>query len=168
VPDRGLGVGDDAGIVDRWLSTAFGRVPHAVGANNHEGPYGSSSVSLMRELLGGLAARHLFFLDSVTSQRTVGFALESTFGMPPRINNVFLDHYESDADSRAALLHLARIAAASGGAIGICHVFHPYELHALQALAGQLIAKGYVFATASDVTNAPAADGLDRGVRTKV
>jgi polysaccharide deacetylase 2 family uncharacterized protein YibQ len=168
IPDRGLGVGADAATVDRWLTTALARVPHAVGANNHEGPYGSSSEPLMRTLLLALQQRHLFFLDSVTSQRTVGFALEAAYGMPPRVNNVFTDHFESDADSRSALLRLARIAATSGSAIGICHVFHQYELHALQALSHQLEAKGFVFAPLSEVTNALTAEGLDRGVRSRL
>jgi polysaccharide deacetylase 2 family uncharacterized protein YibQ len=151
-------------VVEHFVVTALARVPHAVGANNHEGSFGSTSRPLMLELLTSLKAHGLFFMDSVTSQRTVGFALEAMFGMPPRINNVFLDHYENDDDSREALLALARDAAANGGAIGICHVFHPYELHALQALAAQLQAKGYAFAPLSRVTDKPT-PGLDRGVR---
>jgi len=168
VPSGGLGVGESAAAIAAWLDTAMARVPHAVGANNHEGPYGSSSLSLMRPLLADLAARRLFFLDSVTSGRTVGYALEAPAGMPGRINNVFMDHVETDADSRAALLRLARVGAAQGTAIGICHVFHPYLLHALQALAAQLEAKGYVFAVLSDVTNKPTPDGLDQLVRATV
>ena len=143
---------------------AIGRVPHAVGANNHEGPYGSAQPELMRALLASLQRHGLFFMDSVTSQRTVGFAVEAEVGMPPRINNVFLDHYETDEDSRSAVLRLARLAARNGTAIGICHVQHPYALQALQALQVQLHARGYVFAPLSQVTNG-STPGLDSGVR---
>jgi len=166
-PD-GLATGDGPAAVDRWIGAALARVPHAVGANNHEGPFGSSSPPLMRALLGALAGRHLFYLDSVTSQSTVGFALERQVGLSPRINNVFMDHLETDADSRAALLRLARIAASTGSAIGICHVFHPYELRAILALAPQLEAKGYAFVRLSEVTNGPTPDGLDGRVRTSI
>ena len=153
--------------VEAYVADAIARVPHAVGANNHEGPYGSAQPGLMRLLLASLQRHGLFFMDSVTSQRTTGFAVEAELGMAPRINNVFLDHMESDDDSRQALLHLARVAATNGAAIGICHVHHPYELHVLQALHAQLRAKGYVFAPLSQVTNAPA-PGLDTGVRASV
>ena len=169
-PPGGLSVGTPADEVDRFVADAVTRVPHAVGANNHEGPLGSSTPALMTALLTSLKQRNLFFMDSVTSQRTVGFALATQMGMPPRINNVFLDHFETDADSRRALLDLARIAATSPtkGAIGICHVFHPYVARALNALRAQLASKGYVFAPISDVTDAPAPTGLDKGVRTSL
>ena len=153
--------------VEAFVADAIGRVPHAVGANNHEGPYGSAQPALMRSLLASLTRHGLFFMDSVTSQRTVGFAVEAELGLPPRVNNVFLDHFESDDDSRQALLHLAALAAANGAAIGICHVHHPYELHALQSLQAQLRAHGYVFAPLSQVTNGLTA-GLDSGVRTQL
>lgn len=167
-PEHGLATGATATDIDSWLDDALVRVPHAVGANNHEGAYGSTSVGLMRRLLAALHTRGLFFCDSVTSQRTVGYALEADQQMPPRINNVFLDHYETDGDSRDSLLRLARIAAGAGGAIGIGHVFHPYLFHAIRDIGPQLIARGYVFAPLSQVTNRPAADGLDRGVRATV
>jgi polysaccharide deacetylase 2 family uncharacterized protein YibQ len=156
--------------VDAFVTEAMVRVPHAVGANNHEGPVGSSSPPVMNALLDSLQKRGLFFMDSVTSQRTVGFALAAKKGMPPRINNRFLDHFETEADSRQALLQLARDAAASPthGAIGICHVFHPYLARALGAVRAQLEAKGYVLSPISEVTNGLASSGLDVGVRTSI
>jgi polysaccharide deacetylase 2 family uncharacterized protein YibQ len=165
-PDR-LSPTDGADTIDRFLSGAVARVPDAIGANNHEGPYGSSSTALMRPLLAALQRRGLFFMDSVTSQRTVGFAVSQELGMPPRVNNVFIDHFESDADSRRAVLELALDAAQDGGAIGIGHVFHPYLLHAVVALAPQLEAKGFVLTPLSQVTDRLAATGLDVGVRTQ-
>lgn len=164
-PDGGLAVGTSPSAIDRWVAAALRRVPHAVGANNHLGAYGPTQPSLMRPLLAALQARGLFFLDSVTSGRTVGFAIARQLGMPSRINNVFCDHYETDQDSRQAVLQLARDAAAAGGAIGIGHVFHPYVWHVLASLAPQLRARGYVFAPVSEVTDAPG-PGLDAGVRT--
>lgn len=161
----GIRPGATTAAIDTYLAQALQRVPDAIGANNHEGAYGPTDAATMQTLLAALQARGLFFLDSVTTQRTVAFRTALRIGIPPRINNVFLDHFETDADSRRALLDLARIAATSGAAIGICHVFHPYEMHALQTVAAQLEARGYVFAPLSRVTNAPAPNGLDRGVR---
>jgi polysaccharide deacetylase 2 family uncharacterized protein YibQ len=117
----------------------------------------------MDRLLRGLQARGLYFLDSVTTQQTVGYATALRLGMPSRINNVFLDDNESSA--RGQLLQLARLAAAHGTAIGIGHVSRPWVLRNLQALAAPLAAKGYRFASLGTVTNRPAG-GLDVGVRT--
>ncbi len=158
---------ESAEVVDAFVQRAVERVPYAVGANNHEGPYGSSRPELMRPLLASLQRRGLFFMDSVTSQRSVGYAVEREIGMPDRVNNQFLDHEETDENSRAALLHLAGLAARSGSGIGICHVYHPYALHALQTIGAQLQAKGYRFAGLSQVT-AGLQGGLDGGMRTSV
>jgi len=164
-PAGGLAVGTQPAAIDDYLTRALARVPHAIGANNHEGSYGSTQPSLMRPLLEALRARNLLFLDSVTAGGTIGYALAVQLGMPPRINNVFLDHLETDVDSRRALLELAADAAHSGTSIGICHVFHPYLLRALQRLGPQLEARGYRFAALSEVTNAPATAGLDEHIR---
>ena len=158
---------ETADVVDRFVQSAVDRVPYAVGANNHEGPYGSAQPTLMRELLTSLQRRGLFFMDSVTSQRSVGYAVEAELAMEPRVNNQFLDHDETDENSRAALIHLALLAAKSGTGIGICHVFHPYALHALQAIGAQLQAKGYTFTVLSQVTNR-LQGGLDAGMRSTI
>ena len=158
---------ETADVVDRFVQSAVDRVPYAVGANNHEGPYGSAQPTLMRELLTSLQRRGLFFMDSVTSQRSVGYAVEAELAMEPRVNNQFLDHDETDENSRAALIHLALLAARSGTGIGICHVFHPYALHALQAIGAQLQAKGYTFTVLSQVTNR-LQGGLDAGMRSTI
>ena len=158
---------ETADVVDRFVQSAVDRVPYAVGANSHEGPYGSAQPTLMRELLTSLQRRGLFFMDSVTSQRSVGYAVEAELAMEPRVNNQFLDHDETDENSRAALIHLALLAAKSGTGIGICHVFHPYALHALQAIGAQLQAKGYTFTVLSQVTNR-LQGGLDAGMRAHI
>jgi polysaccharide deacetylase 2 family uncharacterized protein YibQ len=166
-PD-GLTVGMSRQAIDDFLNKALQRVPHAEGANNHEGSWGSTQPAIVRPLIEALHARQLFFYDSVTSGKTVGFATLVALGLPPKINNVFLDHVESDADSRQGLFQLATIASRHGSAIGICHAFHPYLLHAMQAYAAQLEAKGYTFVPISEVTNAPVTGGVSQGVRTSI
>jgi uncharacterized protein len=158
---------ETADVVDQFVQAAVDRVPYAAGANNHEGPYGSAQPGMMRELLASLLRRGLFFMDSVTSQRSVGYAVEAELGMPPRVNNQFLDHDETDENSRAALIHLALLASSSGTAIGICHVQHEFALHALQAIGAQLQAKGYTFTVLSQVTNR-LQGGLDVGMRAHI
>jgi len=94
--------------IQTYLDVALLRVPAAVGANNHEGTWGTAAPALMGRLLRSLQAHSLFFLDSVTTQRTIGYATGRSLGMPSRINNVFLDGNEPSA--RPQLLALARLA----------------------------------------------------------
>jgi polysaccharide deacetylase 2 family uncharacterized protein YibQ len=158
----GLAMGATDADVAAYLDAAQARVPHAVGANNHQGSAGTADAGLMDRLLRALQARHLFFLDSVTTQKTMGYATELRLGMPPRINNVFLDNDASSPEPQ--LLQLARLAAAHGTAIGICHTTRPWVLATLAPVVDQLLAKGYRFAPLGEVTNGPAG-GLDVGVR---
>ena len=46
-------------------------------------------------------------------------------------------------------------------------MFHPYALHALQAIGAQLQAKGYTFTVLSQVTNR-LQGGLDAGMRAHI
>ena len=170
--DHGDGVTRLAGtetpeVVDAFVQAAVDRVPYAIGANNHEGSFGSTLPELMRPLLASLQKRGLFFLDSVTTQRSVGYAVEGELGMDKRVNNQFLEPELTDENSRVAVLHLALLASKSGSGIGICHVYHPYALHALQAVAAQLRARGYVFVPLSQVTN-HLQGGLDAGMKATV
>lgn len=151
--------------VAAYLDNALTRVPHAKGANNHAGGWGTSTPTLMDRLLRGLQARQLYFLDSVTTQQTVGYATARQLGMAPRINNVFLDG--AQASSRGQLLQLARLAATHRTAIGIGHANRAWLLHNLEAVAPQLQAKGYRFASLGTVTNG-IAGGLDVGVRSSL
>ena len=166
-PAGGLGIDATAAQAAEFVATAKRRVPHAVGANNHQGSLGTSTPALMQVLMPTLQRAGLWFLDSVTSQQTVGYATALSLGMPSRLNNVFLDNEDSDAAARHQLLELARLAAVNGSAIGICHVHRPYQLHALQQVAGALVERGYRFRPLTEVTNRPAG-GLDVGVRTSV
>ncbi len=153
--------------IDAFVQSAVALVPYAVGANNHEGSFGSTLPGLMRPLVASLQRRGLFFLDSVTTQKSVGYAVEGELGMDRRVNNQFLDHDTTDENSRAALLHLALLASKSGTGIGICHVYHPFALHALQTIGAQLQAKGYVFVPVSQVTN-HLQGGLDVGMKATI
>ncbi len=162
-PAGGIAIDATGADARTYVASARARVPHAVGANNHQGSLGTSTLSLVQVVLPALHEQGLWFLDSVTSQQTVAYATALSLGMPSRINNVFLDNDDSDAAARTQLLALARIAARSGSAIGICHVTRPYQLHALQQLVGALQQHGYRFRPITAVTNRPAG-GLDAGV----
>lgn len=154
-PPRGRKLGPNwpARAVDTFVERALASVPGAVGMNNHKGS--TTNVKSMRGLMAALKSRDLFFLDSVTVEDTVGYAAALEAGMPSRINNIFLDGKGSALSARRSLVRLARMAAASGSAIGIGHLQRLSTAEALREFIPLLKAKGYVILPLSQVTSVP-------------
>lgn len=139
--------------VDEWVDRAFRSVPDAVGANNHKGS--TWNVRAMRQLMRRLYQRNLFFMDSVTVQNTAAYAAAIEQGMPPRINNLFLD-YRADVDyTERRLYKLAELARKHGSAIGVGHVQRRSTYLALKRAIPVLLANGYRILPLSQVTNRP-------------
>src|SRR6185295_13691712 len=82
-----------AGIVDRSLDA----VPFVVGVNNHMGSRFTEDPQRMRLVLERLKARKLFFLDSVTTPRSIAGKVAEIVGVPYVARKVFLDDKVDDA-----------------------------------------------------------------------
>ncbi len=103
-------------------------VPGAVGVNNHEGSALTENKEAMKFLMAELKARNLFFLDSLTSPKSVAYATAAEFGMKAARRDVFLDNEGDNPEYiRGQLETLADIARKHGKAIGIGHP-HPATL----------------------------------------
>ena len=74
-------------------------------------------VLVMREL----KKRDLFFLDSLTAQRSAGHAAASRIGVPFLTRNVFLDHVDDSAEIKARLTEVEKLAKQQGFATAIGH-----------------------------------------------
>lgn len=128
---------------------ALKAVPGAVGVNNHMGSLLSSEEGPMTAVLGVLAERGLFFLDSRTSAETVGYKVAIGLGIPAAERQVFLD----DGEPGAAAVHvqferLLTMARARGAAIAIGHP-HPETLAALAREVPKAKAEGVEFVPVS-------------------
>jgi polysaccharide deacetylase 2 family uncharacterized protein YibQ len=107
------------------------RVPHAVGGNNHMGSRFTESPEGMQAVMAILRESGLFFVDSVTSGRSVGIEEAVKAGVPAAARDVFLDNEQDVARIAAELRHLVRVAQRQGRAIGICHPY-PETMEALR------------------------------------
>jgi len=97
-------------------------VPGADGFNNHEGSLATENEEMMSEILKVAKEKNLFFLDSMTSSKSVGVATASRLGVPALGRSVFLDN-EDDFDYICGQLEqLTKKALANGSAVGIGHV----------------------------------------------
>jgi uncharacterized protein len=108
--------------IARTVVDDLATVPGAVGANNHMGSRGTSDRRVMRAVLGVVRARGLFFVDSLTSPRSVAAATARAMGVPTAVRAVFLDNQDDDAYVRNQFHELIRVAQAHGSAIAIGHV----------------------------------------------
>ena len=148
------------GMSDEELRAATVRaleaVPGAVGVNNHMGSFLSASKPAMATILGVLASRRLFFLDSRTSAQSVGFRVATSLGVPAAERQVFLDDDLASAAVRAQFEHLLELGRERGEAIAIGHP-HPDTLSVLAEEVPRARALGYQFVRVSELLSRPAA-----------
>lgn len=144
-----LRVGMNAAQVESALAGMLETVPHAAGANNHQGSRATADPALMEALMPALRQRGLFFVDSRTTAATVAYDMAERQGVRAASRKVFLD----DTPAREAILAQLELAAAdaerNGEAIAIGHP-RPATIAALTEGVPRIEARGIklVFASA--------------------
>ncbi len=104
----------------------------------------------MHAVIGVLAQRSLFFIDSRTNVASVGEATARAMGVPTAARDVFLDNRADVAYSEAQLSAAAAIALRTGSAIAIGHP-RPTTLEAVRAMIPRLQALGIQFVLVQDL-----------------
>jgi hypothetical protein len=128
-------------------------VPGAVGVNNHEGSALTENKEAMKFLMAELKARNLFFLDSLTSPRSVAYGTAKEFGLRAAKRDVFLDNEENNpAYVRKQLEELVAIAKKHGKAIGIGHP-RPTTINELRTWLAEAPDKGIEIVPVSKLMN---------------
>ncbi len=117
-------------LLDR-LDRALRRVPHVRGVNNHMGSQMTGRQPPMAALMAELQRRHLFFLDSRTSARTVAAAAAQRIGLASLSRDIFLDDDPSPAAVAAQFEAALRLARRQGSVVMIGHP-HPATLALLE------------------------------------
>lgn len=119
------------------------------GVNNHTGSRGSESDLVMSTVLTEVRRRGLFFVDSVTSDRTVGGKVAAKLKMHIAKRDVFLDNRNERALIERQFAETALIARTNGYALAIGHD----RALTLQIIAEQmkkLSDQGYEFISPSE------------------
>lgn len=107
------------------------QIPGVRGVNNHMGSSFTENSGKMALILRELKRRNLFYVDSLTTCRTVGFKLAREMGVRTGKRNVFLDNELSAESITKQMERLLDLAKRSGSAIGILHP-HPETLEVLR------------------------------------
>jgi len=116
-------------------------VPHLVGMNNHEGSAGSADRTLMDGAAAFLKERGAYFLDSVTTPKSVIPAAAKAAGVRWSRRRVFLDNVDTVAAVTAQFQQAVALARRNGSCIAIGHP-RKATLDVLEKLAPQLEAQG--------------------------
>lgn len=147
---RALLVGMDRDRVAARLDEALAGLPGVTGVNNHMGSAATGDAALMDALMDALKERGLFFVDSLTSSRSVAYAQARAAGLPAARNRIFLDYDNEDSGRIAAnLARLVEAARGTGFALGIGHP-HPATADVLARELPRLQAEGVRFVTVSE------------------
>jgi polysaccharide deacetylase 2 family uncharacterized protein YibQ len=156
---RAVMVGMSRAEITARLDGALAGLPNVRGVNNHMGSAATSDEATMERLMAELEARGLYFVDSLTSSRSVAYDAALRAGLPAARNRIFLDYDNEDTSRiRANLDRLVTAARRTGFALGICHP-HAATAEVLAAEAPRLAAEGVRFVTVSEFLALQAAAG---------
>ncbi len=118
-----LYVGDEMNRIVKTMEENISRVPYAVGVNNHMGSRFTACQKEMREVLEVIKSKELFFVDSLTTNRSKGYRTAKRLEVTTARRDIFLDHRLDESAILSQLRKLKRIALKYGRAIGIGHPF---------------------------------------------
>jgi polysaccharide deacetylase 2 family uncharacterized protein YibQ len=142
--------------IERIIRDAYGKVPFAVGLNNHMGSAMTSSLFGMQKVMQALERYNLYFLDSMTIGNSQALRASQGTGVKVIKRKVFLDDTQNDADIRAQFNRAVQLARRNGSAIAIGHP-HPSTVRVLQQMLPTL-ASDITLVRPSDLLNEPQVD----------
>lgn len=154
------------GMNDQEIGSSVRRyvesLPGIDGVNNHQGSLATADARVMAAVLGALQGMDLFFLDSLTSPKSVAYNAAVQSGLHAAQNSLFLDDATERRDDVAdRLRELVKLALANGSAIGIGHP-HPWTLEALRDNLDYLEGAGVELVTVCDLVRANAPDSTSQ------
>jgi len=132
------------------LQWNLARFSSYVGINNHMGSRFTTDRKGMKTVMREVKKRGLLYLDSLTTNASVGPGLAREMGVPYAVRHVFLDNVISYNAIRDRLKDLEKVALEQGFAIGICHP-HDATIQALSSWLKTLDGKGLVLVPLSSI-----------------
>lgn len=136
--------------VQAQVEADLNSLPDVPGANNHMGSKATSDARVMRDVLGVLQKRRMFFIDSLTSGSTVGESTARELGVPTAERDIFLDNQKDLPYIRGQFKQLQEVALKRGSAIAIGHPFES-TVQALTEAIPQMQNAGITFVTAESL-----------------
>ena len=113
------------------LENSLNLFPNIVGVNNHMGSKFTESEELMKVVIQRLKKSELYFIDSLTSNKSTGYYLARSMGVETARRDIFLDSRNRGKEYFSNQFRsLVKKSRRNGYAIGICHPY-PQTIEAL-------------------------------------
>lgn len=145
-----LFVGDGMGKIEKTMTENISETPFVTGVNNHMGSKFTSCRKEIRQTLEVVKERGLFFVDSLTSSRSMGYSTAKRLQVETACRNIFVDNQPHIPLILSQLRRLKRHALKYGRAIGIGHPLRE-TAEAVGLFAGDLSDSGISLAHVSDL-----------------
>jgi len=144
--------------IRQHLDADLGKFGGIVGINNHMGSRFTAFAPGMEVVMQDLRERGLLFIDSLTTDKSVGLAMARRYGVPSAGRNVFLDNAGDLISVEFELGKLEEVARAKGNAIAIGHP-RDATIAGLAKWLPTLAAKGFVLVPVTAIVRARQQDG---------
>jgi polysaccharide deacetylase 2 family uncharacterized protein YibQ len=126
----------------RTLKEAIASIPHTQGINNHMGSALTQNKQAMKWVMETLQDEQLYFIDSLTSPKSVAYQLAQQQGLPSLRRHVFLDNDTALASLNKQWQRALRISKKYGSAVLIAHPYtksHDFLTQKIPELSDQNI-----------------------------
>lgn len=140
---------DDMNIL---ITDYISSIPHIVGVNNHMGSKFTENGQYTKYVMEILKNKNLFFIDSFTTPKSMGYQTAKKSGVKTARRNVFLDNIEDEEYIKGQIEKLINLSQKNGFAIGIGHPHHQ-TLSALQKMVAVIKEKGIEIVPVSELVN---------------
>lgn len=111
-------------------------VPGIIGINNHMGSKFTTDAELMRVVMEELKSKGLFFLDSKTTNKSVGVEVAREMDVRTVPRDIFLDNEQDQTYIEGQLRKAIALAKRKGEAVAIGHQY-PETILAIKAVMGE-------------------------------
>ncbi|MBC52268.1 MAG: hypothetical protein CMQ34_00370 [Gammaproteobacteria bacterium] len=138
----------------RTLRAAIADIPHVVGVNNHTGSELTAAEQPMQWVMRELKAQGLFFVDSMTTGKSVAEKIAIDNQVPALKRHVFLDNEATPEAIDREFQRAVAIAQQLGFAVAIGHPY-PETLDYLEQAITQLPAHSITLVPASALLRQP-------------
>jgi polysaccharide deacetylase 2 family uncharacterized protein YibQ len=126
----------------RTLKEAISSIPHIQGMNNHMGSALTQNKQSMKWVMETLQDEQLYFIDSLTSHKSVAYKMAQQQGLPSLKRHVFLDNDTSLASLSKQWQQALSISKKHGSAVLIAHPYtesHEFLAQKIPELSDQNI-----------------------------
>jgi len=108
-------------VLKKQLEQDLEAVPYIKGVNNHMGSKFTQNKTYMEMVLREIKKRRLFFVDSLTTNSSMGYQIAQKMGIPSIKRDIFIDATLDVTSIKQRIELLKRWAKTKGWVVAICH-----------------------------------------------